>query len=89
MDKKKEITVFHLHFKKDWLEDFPNLEKLDFFFGSIAAIYEKFTAEEIGIQASSLYNYKLDVNTNPYWENDICKIRKDVLITKKHKASTL
>jgi hypothetical protein len=79
MEQKKETTVFHLHLKKQ----IP--DKQDYYFGSIAAIYKVFTPRELKIQASSLYNYKLDVKTNPVYENDICRIRKDILISKKHR----
>jgi len=41
-----------------------------------------FPKKIIGIQASSLYNLKLDENTNPIYENSKCFIRKDVLISK-------
>jgi len=74
--QRKAITVYHVHF-------FDNkMSKQDYYFGSISAIYEIFTIKQIGIQASSLYNYKLDENINPVYENSKCRIRKDIMISK-------
>jgi len=79
-ERKTNITVYHLHFKDE------SLQKQDYYFGSISAIYEIFPKKKIGIQASSLYNYKFDENTNPIYENSKCLIRKDVLISKSQSA---
>lgn len=49
------------------------------YFGSLAAIYEKFKKEEIGIGYGSLRNYGLSAE-KPY-QNKLCIIRKGVLIT--------
>ncbi len=79
-ENKKTITIYHLHF-----EDLPrNKEQRDkdYYFGSISAIYEVFTEIKIGIKASSLYNFKLDKDSNPIYKNKWCWIRKDVLISK-------
>ena len=74
--QRKAITVYHVHF-------FDNeMSKQDYYFGSISAIYEVFTIKQIGIQASSLYNFKLDENVNPVYQNHKCSIRKDVVISK-------
>jgi len=75
-ERKTTVTVYHLHFKDE------NMQKKDYYFGSISAIFEVFPKKIIGIQASSLYNLKLDENTNPIYENSKCFIRKDVLISK-------
>ena len=74
--QRKAITVYHVHFFDE------KIPKQDFYFGSISAIYEVFTIKQIGIQASSLYNFKLDENTNPVYENNKCRIRKDNVISK-------
>jgi hypothetical protein len=74
--QRKATTVYHVYFYDE------TLPKQDYYFGSISAIYEVFTRKQIGIQASSLYNFKLDENRNPVYENRICRIRKDVLISK-------
>ena len=74
--QSKAITVYHVHFFDE------EMLKQDFYFGSISAIYEVFTIKQIGIQASSLYNFKLDENTNPVYQNNKCRIRKDIVISK-------
>ena len=74
--QSKAITVYHLHFFNE------TMQKQDYYFGSIKAIYEVFTIKQIGIQASSLYNFKLDEIKNPVYENSICRIRKDIVISK-------
>lgn len=76
---KKPITIYHLHFL-----GYPKESsfRTDYYFGSISAIFEHFTIDEIGIQASSLYNFKLDEIENPIYENKKCWIRKSVLLTK-------
>ena len=74
--QKRKVYVYHLHFFD------KEIEKQDYYFGSISAIYEVFSIKQVGIQASSLYNYKLDENKNPVYENRRCKIRKDIIISK-------
>jgi hypothetical protein len=74
--QRKAITVYHLHFFDE------KMQKQDYYFGSISAIYEVFDKKQIGIQASSLYNFKLNENDNPVYENKICRIRKDFVISK-------
>jgi hypothetical protein len=74
--QKKTITVYHLHFFDE------KMTKQDYYFGSISAIYEVFTIKQIGIQASSLYNFKLDENNKPVYQNNKCRIRKDILVSK-------
>jgi hypothetical protein len=82
-ESKKPITIYHLHFEK--LPRNGELQNKDFYFGSISAIYEVFNKNRIGIQASSLYNFKLDKDNNPIYKNDKCWIRKDILISKSQR----
>lgn len=71
MDKEKvERTVVHLELLSD---------NSHYYFGSLAAIYEKFGKEDIGISYGSLRNYGLSAE-KPY-QNKLCIIRKGVLIT--------
>lgn len=71
MDKEKvERTVVHLELLSD---------NSHYYFGSLAAIYEKFGKEDIGISYGSLRNYGLSAE-KPY-QNKFCIIRKGVLIT--------
>ena len=80
IEKKKSITVYHVHFPKN--EYNKGMKERDFYFGSISAIFEVFSKSQIGIQASSLYNLNLDEVLNPVYENKRCRIRKAVLLTK-------
>lgn len=70
MEKEKvERTVVHVELFAD---------NSHHYFGSLAAIYEKFSKEEIGITYGSLRNYGLSAE-KPY-QNKLCIIRKGVLI---------
>ncbi|WP_195381276.1 hypothetical protein [Bacteroides thetaiotaomicron] len=69
--EKKERTVIHL--------EFTNGEH--HYFGSIANIYEYFSAETIGISYGSLRNYGLS-SEKPY-QNAKCIIRKGILLSKE------
>ena len=78
---KKKLTIYHVHFlSKDEKES-------DYYFGSISAIFDYFNKEEIGIQASSLYNLNLDEVSNSLYENKKCRIRKSILLTKAKQNS--
>ena len=78
-EKKKNITIYHLHlFENEYNKD---INPKDYYFGSISAIFEHFDKKQIGIQASSIYNFNLDEN-NPVYENKRCRIRKDILRSK-------
>ena len=80
IEKKKSITVYHVHFPKN--EYNKGMELRDYYFGSISAIYEVFDKSKIGIVASSLYNLNMDEVLNPVYENKRCRIRKSILLTK-------
>lgn len=62
--------IIHLHFNSDGS---------DHYFGSIAAIYNVFTKDEIGISYGSLRNYRLSPD-RPYI-NDMAVIKEGILIT--------
>lgn len=70
---KQERTVIHVQFKKQ-----------HFYFGSLAALYEVFSKDDIGISYGSLRNYGL-CEDKPY-HNDKVTIRKGTLyaIAQKH-----
>lgn len=51
------------------------------FFGSIAAIYETFDAETIGISQQGLYDY--GVGPDKPYENKICKVYEGKIRRKK------
>lgn len=71
MEKDKaERTVVHVELLSD---------NSHYYFGSLAAIFEKFGKEDIGISYGSLRNYGLSAE-KPY-QNKFCIIRKGYLIT--------
>ncbi len=71
MEKEKaERTVVHVELFAD---------NSHHYFGSLAAIFEKFNKEQIGITYGSLRNYGLSAK-KPY-QNKLCVIRKGTLIT--------
>lgn len=51
-----------------------------YYFGSIQAIYDTFTKDDIGVAAQTLYNRGL----NEKYMNDRIVIRKGILQQKKH-----
>lgn len=51
------------------------------YFGSVAAIYDKFTRDDIGIALASLWSYGLSED-HPY-QNKLVTIRKGTVIRKK------
>lgn len=71
MGEKQQRTVIHLHL----LESDEH-----HYYGSVANMYEHYTAEQLGIAYSSLRNYGLN-NEHPY-RNNKCIIRKGVLLSK-------
>lgn len=68
MENKQERTVVHLEFAGQ-----------HYYFGSLSAIYTKFTAEELSVALGTLRNYGVKEG-RPY-QNARCVIRKGVLIT--------
>lgn len=71
MSEKQQRTVIHLQLIE---------AEEHHYFGSIANMYEYFTAEQLGIAYSSLRNYGLS-HEHPY-KNSKCIIRKGVLLAK-------
>jgi hypothetical protein len=54
--------------------------RLEYFFGSLSAIYDMFTPEQIGCKVQNLWSFNIDYD-KPY-ENRICTISKEVIIRK-------
>ena len=69
--EKKERTVIHLYIRE---------YDTHHYFGSIANVFEYFSAEELGITYGSLRNSRLS-NENSY-QNAKCIIRKGILLSK-------
>lgn len=72
MGKKKynNKTVIHLEYKGE-----------NYYYGSIACIFDYFTSDQLGITYNSLKNYGLSKD-KPY-VNSKCIIRKGQLVTKE------
>lgn len=68
MEKKQERTVVHLEYLG-----------VHHYFGSLSAIYTRFSASELGISLGSLRNY--GVREDKPYLNRHCIIRKGILVT--------
>ena len=67
MKNKQERTVIHVEYNGQ-----------HYYFGSLSAIYTKFSSKDLGIALGTLRNYGL--KEEPY-QNSLCTIRKGFLIT--------
>ena len=68
MDNKQERTVVHVEYNGQ-----------HYYFGSLSAIYTKFSPKDLGIALGTLRNYGLK-EEKPY-QNSLCTIRKGFSIT--------
>lgn len=59
-------------------------EQTDFFFTSLAAIYDRFTAEQVGAKVESLWNVKI-TESKPY-RGRRCQITKETVERKAQKS---
>lgn len=66
--KTQGKTIFHLHLKDNGRNHY---------FGSIAAIYDIFTATDLGVSQSRLYDF--DIEEDRPYTNKRCIIRKSKL----------
>lgn len=69
--------IYRVSFKE------PVNDKTDYFFGSLAAIYETFSAAQIGCRVSRLWNLKITPE-KPYLGRK-CTITKEPLSRKRQK----
>ncbi len=72
IQKKAGSTIFHLLIKGEGDHNY---------FGSIAAIFDTFTAKELGVSQKRLYDFKITPE-HPY-ENKVCTISKAEIQRKK------
>ena len=66
--EKVERTVYHLTINAE-----------HYYFGSLGALFSRFTKEQLGVAYGTLRNFKIEKG-KPY-QNNKCIIRKDILIT--------
>ena len=64
-------TIYHVEFGGE-----------HFYFGSITAIFDVFTPNQLGINKTSLWNYKVTEST-PY-RNNKCTIRRGIIHRKNN-----
>lgn len=72
--KNQQRQVIHLYIKDS---------EEHFYFGSIPALFQHFTSEQLGISQQSLYNRWRE---EP-WENDKITLRKGRLLTTRRKTA--
>lgn len=80
-----ETPIIKVSFREAPLASKPT--KLDFYFGSLAAIYELFTPEQIGCRVEHLWNY--GVMTDRPYMNKLCVISREVLVRKTQRKGSL
>jgi hypothetical protein len=71
--------IYRVSFKE------PINDKTDYFFGSLAAIYDAFTAQQIGCGVSRLWNVKITPE-KPYFGRR-CTITKEPVSRKRQRRS--
>lgn len=59
-------------------------EQKDFYFGSLAAIYDVFTPEQVGCKVENLWN--VGVSDGEPYANKLCRITREALIRKQQKS---
>lgn len=76
--------IYRVEFKEPPLSDDS---RTDFFFHSVSAIYEVFTAKQIGCKVTRLWNIGVS-NGNPY-EGRRCTITKEPISRKRRNKPVL
>lgn len=79
---KEQKTIYRVQFKEPPLNDD---ERTEFFFTSLAAIYDVFTVEQIGCKVNRLYNIGLPDGT-PY-DGKRCLITREAIHSKTQKKT--
>ena len=69
-------TIYHVSFGDDD----------NHYFGSIAAIFDNFTPQQLGVSASQLWNYGI-TEQNPYHNNNVIIRRGVIQRNKKNKKN--
>lgn len=73
-----EEHIFRVAFRETPLDGDP---RTDFFFHSLSAIYEVFTAEQVGCKVSRLWN--IGVSDGAVYDGRLCRITKEPISRKK------
>ena len=72
-----KTRFYRVRFKEPPLS---GVDRREFFFTSLTAIYEEFTVAQIGCAVENLYN--LRVPSGQTYENDLCSISQDYFTRK-------
>ena len=80
----KQENIYKVVFREPPLTEQPT--KTEFYFGSLAAIYEQFTPEQIGCKVENLWRHGIE-SDNPY-KNGKCCIIREVLTRKAQKRAS-
>ena len=78
MTENKKVTFYRVVFKSppgSW-------DQVEFFFGSLAAIYDVFSDAEVGCKIENLWNKNLS-EPGSVWNGSRCSISNHELIRKK------
>lgn len=79
--------IYKVSFKKAPFEgEGEPAGKTEFFFGSLSAIYDTFTTNQIGCKVQRLWNCRI-TEANPYIGKK-CTVTKEILKRKKQQKST-
>lgn len=71
-------------YKVSFWESPKNDGRKDFYFTSLAAIYEQFTAEEIGCSVENLWRVGVRLG-NPYY-GKLCSVTREKIVSKAQNA---
>lgn len=75
-------TIIKVQFRVPPLADQPT--QTEFYFGSLAAIYEKFTAKQIGCKVETLWNARI-TGDQPY-SNRLCVVSRETVTRKAQRT---
>lgn len=78
----RDEFIYRVSFKEPPLPDEP--DRTDWFFTSLAAIYDRFDKEDIGCKVTRLWNLKITPD-NPY-NGRLCRITKEPVQRKRRKG---
>lgn len=80
----KRENIIRVQFREPPLADQP--AKTDFYFGSLAAIYEVFTPEQVGCKVECLWNAGITAG-KPY-ANKLCIVTRETMTRKAQKTTS-
>lgn len=80
----KRENIIRVQFREPPLADQP--AKTDFYFGSLAAIYEVFTPEQVGCKVERLWNAGI-TDGKPY-ANKLCIVTRETMTRKAQKTTS-